>query len=43
MIVAAVGDTKAKVKVDLTKALNFLVATEEGERRSEAEIARLEV
>ena len=36
-------DAKARVEVDLTKALNSLAATEEGGRRSEAEIARLEV
>ena len=37
------GDAKAKVEVDLTKALNSLVAAEEGGRRSEAKIAGLGV
>ena len=40
---ASVGDAKARVEVDLTKALNSLAAEEEGRRRSEAEIARLEL
>ena len=39
---ASAKDAKAKVEVDLTKALNSLAAAEEGGRRSEAEIARLE-
>ena len=43
MIVAAVGDAKAKVEVDLTKALNSLAVAKEGSRRSEAEIAYLKV
>ena len=42
MIVATVGDTKAMVEVDLTEALNSLLAAEEGKRRSEAEITCLE-
>ena len=37
----AVGDAKARVEVDLTKALNSLAVAEEGEGRSEAEITRL--
>ena len=36
------GDAKARVKVDMTKALNSLAAIEKGGHRSEAEIARLE-
>ena len=36
------GDAKARVEVDLTKALNSLTATNKGGCRSEAEIARLE-
>ena len=36
------GDAKARVEVDLTKALNSLAAAEEGGSRSEAEITRLE-
>ena len=36
------GDAKARVEDDLTKALNALAAAEEGGRRSETEIARLE-
>ena len=35
-------DAKARVEVDLSKSLNSLVVMEEGGRRSEAEIARLE-
>ena len=42
MVAAAVGDAKARVEVDLTKALNSLAATEEGNSRSKAEITRLE-
>ena len=41
MAVAA-GDAKSRVEVDLTKALNSLVAAEEGGGRSEAEIVRIE-
>ena len=41
MVATATGDAKARVEVDLTKALNSLVAAEEGERRSEAEITCL--
>ena len=41
LVVAAVGDAKARVEVDLTKTLNSLAAVEEGGCRSEAEIARL--
>ena len=37
MIVATTRDAKARVEVDLTKALNSLAATEEGGRRSEVE------
>ena len=40
---ALAGDAKARVEVDLTKALNSLADEEEGRRRSEAEIARLEI
>ena len=36
------GDAKARVKVDMTKALNSLATIEKGEHMSEAEIARLE-
>ena len=36
------GDAKSRVEDDLTKALNALAAAEEGGRRSEIEIARLE-
>ena len=36
------GDAKARVEVDMTKALNSLATVEEGGRRSEAEIARLD-
>ena len=39
---AVAGDAKARVEVDLTKALNSLAATEEGWHRLEAEIAHLE-
>ena len=35
-------DAKARVEVDLSKALDSLAAVEEGGRRSEAKIARLE-
>ena len=38
----AVGDAKARVEAVLTKALNSLVVAEEGRRRLEVEIARLE-
>ena len=38
----AAGDAKARVEVDMTKALNSLATAEEGRRRSEAELARLE-
>ena len=40
---AATGDSKARVEVDLTKALNSLATVKKGGRRSKAEIARLEV
>ena len=43
MIAAAARDAKARVEVDLTKALNSLAVAEEGRRRSEAEITRLGV
>ena len=42
MVATAVGEAKVGVEVDLTKALNSLAATEEGGRRSEAEINCLE-
>ena len=42
MAVVVVVNAKAKVEVDLTKALNSLVATTESGCRSEAEITRLE-
>ena len=42
MIVATVGDAKARVEVDLTKALNSLAAAKEGGRRTKAEFTRLE-
>ena len=42
MVAEAVGDAKARVEVDLTKALNSLAAVEEGGRRSEAELTCLE-
>ena len=35
-ITTSVGDAKARVEVDLTKALNSLAATEEGGRKSKA-------
>ena len=38
----AARDAKAKVEVDLTKALNSLAVAEEGEPRSEVKIACLE-
>ena len=38
----SVGDAKARVEVDLTKALYSLLVAEEGRRRSEAKIIRLE-
>ena len=37
----SVRDDKAKVEVDLTKALNYLAVAEEGRHKSKAEIARL--
>ena len=43
MIAVATGDAKARVEVDLIKALNSLADAKEGERRSEAEITCLEV
>ena len=36
------GDAKARVEVDLTKALNSLAVAKEGESRLEAEIARVD-
>ena len=36
------GDAKARVEIDMTKALNSLAAAEEGGLRSEVEIACLE-
>ena len=38
----AVGDTKARVEDDLTKAFNALAAAEEGRCKSEAKISLLE-
>ena len=38
-----VGDAKAKVEVDLTKALNSLAVAKEGGSRSDGAIAHLEV
>ena len=38
----AVGDAKARVEDDRTKALHALAIAKEGRHRSEAEIARLE-
>ena len=43
LVATAAGDVKARVEVNLTKALNYLAAAEEGGGRSEAEVARLEV
>ena len=43
MIAAIAGDAKARVEVDLTKALNSLAAVKEGGCRLEAEITLLEV
>ena len=37
-----VGDAKARVEVDLTKALNSLAVAEEGGPKSEDKIAHLE-
>ena len=42
LVAIAARNAKARVEDDLTKALNALVAIEEGERKSEAEISRLE-
>ena len=42
MIVVTVGDAKARVEVDLTKALNSLAAAKEGGRKTKAEITGLE-
>ena len=42
LVAITAGDAKARVEVDLTKALNSLAAVEEGGHRSEAEITRLE-
>ena len=41
MVAAAIGDSNIRVEVYLTKALNSLVATEEGGCKSEAEITYL--
>ena len=38
----SVGDAKSRVEVDLTKGLNSLAVAEEGWRRPEGVIARLE-
>ena len=43
LITTLVGDAKARVEVDLTKALNSLAATEEGGCKSKAGIAHLKV
>ena len=43
LVATSRGDAKAKVEVDMTKALNSLGTKEEGGCRLEAEIARLEV
>ena len=43
MTARAVGDTKAREEEDFTKVQEALAATEEGRRKAEAEIARLEV
>ena len=40
---AATSDAKARVKDDLTRALDALAAAEEHERRLEAEVALLEI
>ena len=42
LVATSTGDAKARVEVDLTKALNSFAATEEDRRRSEAVITRLE-
>ena len=42
LVATTAGDAKARVEVNLTKALNSLAVMEQGERRSEAEIAHLE-
>ena len=42
LVATSAEDAKARVEVDLTKALNSFVAVEEGEHRSKAKIARLE-
>ena len=42
LVATSVGDAKARVEVDMIKALNSLADTEEGKSRSEAEIARVE-
>ena len=42
LVATSAGDAKDRVEVDLSKALDSLEATEEGERRSEAEIAPLD-
>ena len=41
LVATVIGDAKPRVEADLTKALNSLAIEEEGERRSEAEVARL--
>ena len=41
LVVASVGDAKARAKVDLTAPLNSLAATEEGGPRSKVEATRL--
>ena len=43
IVATSAGDSKARVEVDLTKALNSLTVVEEGEHRLEAKISRLEV
>ena len=41
LVATTAGDAKARVEVDITKALNSLAATKEGGRRSKAEITYL--
>ena len=42
LVATTVGDAKARVEVNLTKALNSLAAVEEGGGRSKAKVAYLE-
>ena len=41
LVAMSVGNSKARAEVDLTIALNSLVAAKEGGRRLEAEVTRL--